>query len=180
MSLNPDQFGGSEFGDAKPGPGQLKMFMTPMEISKGFQPNPRDRMLKGEHPSAAYDRAENNRPVPAGAEWESERDLNVRKFRENKTMYPQNFNREKTGPDLNEWVKEKRQIPGVLHLAQKPGYDTTNSPYDPSRGVVAGGHHRLAAARAADPGMLLPVVHHETMQAAYSRETPEQWRDRGY
>lgn len=168
-----------QFESPKPGPGQLKMFMTPMEVYKGYQPNPNDRMIKGEHPSDAWDRVSSGRDAPADAVWETDRQLNVRKYEENKKSYPQDQNRQKKGPDLNEWVMQHQQIPGKIHLAERAGYDT-KSPVDPTRGVIAGGHHQLAAARAVDPGMLMPVVHHETMGDAYSPDTPNQWRDRHY
>lgn len=179
MSLNTQQFG--EFDNPKPVPGQLKMFMTPHEVAKGFQPNPNDRMLRGEHGSEHWDRVQKGKGAQPGQVFETDRELNRRKLGENAQSYPSKGSPPvKTGPDLNEWVKEKGQIPGAIHLAAKPGYEHQDMRYTPDKGVIAGGHHRLAAARAANPDMLMPVIHHETTPSAYHPDTPKQWRDRIY
>jgi hypothetical protein len=153
--------------------GQLRMFMSPREIKREYQPLDADRedpsqwgessrslttgtatrnaarsaIPSGSNPFIAPARAM-NRNIQHGYR-EDDAALWERKAEEADELYD---------PPLQRSIAER----GVLNPVQL----STNQLGSQGKQQVVGGHHRIAAAHDVDPDMLIPVLHHTSITAA--------------
>ena len=124
-------------------PEQLKMFMTAREIADRFQPSDwdRDKVRDPEH----------------GMRPETDEEVMSRKLTESKSYDFGNIY-----PSI---AAEGVHTP--VHLSHQFGEVQRRGPGAPSQGKpqIGEGHHRVAVSMDTDPDRLIPVMHHESMDA---------------
>lgn len=158
---------------------QLRMFMSPREIMSEYQPLDNDRLHADEafgdysgssrprfaskdvptHPSSRINAG--IRSMIRSGDIEGDSELWERKAEEADYDY---------SPSLQSQI-ESEGVRKPIHLSEQFGVM--------GKRMVAGGHHRIAAANDVNPDMLMPVVHHRSFGEARF-DYPQRRRDYPY